>query len=96
MGLWDKKRVQFLYPSLCSATPGKGGKGYMAALQVALPSADGMSLRCKEESTDGALSHSRAGARAVTPQGAYPGNGTNTYFDILDNDLVLKLWPRER
>jgi hypothetical protein len=71
----------------------------MAALQMALPSTDGMSLRCKEESTDGALSHSRAGARVVPQQGARcndPGTRTNTYFDILDNDLVLKLWPRER
>jgi hypothetical protein len=55
----------------------------MAALQVALPSADGMSLRCKEESTDGALSHSRAGVRAVPQQGARcddPGTRTNTYL----------------
>ena len=55
----------------------------MASLQVALPSGDRMSLRCKEESTDGALSHSRTGARAVPQQGARcddPGTRTNTYL----------------
>ena len=62
------------------------------ALEVVRPVAE--SILCGDEHTEGAPRLSRGGPHVVPRHpGARP---CAAHFDLLDKDLVLKLWPRER